>query len=105
MRSQSAVLDKSVAVSISIMIDPMQRPFDVRPDAGNQFSVPGAFEIRRCKQNEERRRIYAPIIATKRDFPHSGHFTLPGFMQDLPRFSILARVDRCCLGCCQVKEN
>src|SRR3984893_10576500 len=105
MRSQSAILDKSVAVSISIMIDPVQRLFDVRPDAGDQFSVSSALEIRRSQQNEEWRRIDAAIITTERNFPHPRHFTLPRFMQYLPWFSVLAGITRGCLGRCQVREN
>ena len=99
------ILDKTVLVGIAGTIDPSQRRLDRGPQFGERFLVPGAFDVKTGQQNEQRCRIYTAIITTKRDFTDTSHLALTGFMQNLPRLSILPLVDLRCLGRCQMRED
>src|SRR5579875_236225 len=93
----SRVLYKSVFVGIAEIVDPIECGFDISPDTFDKFQVRGALIIGSGQKNEERRSIYASVIAAERHFAKLRHLALAGFMQNLPRFGVALRVMARCL--------
>src|SRR5579884_2561849 len=84
----SRVLYKSVFVGIAEIVDPVECGFDISPDTFDKVQVCGALIIGSRQEHEERRSIYASVIAAERHLAKLCHLALAGFMQNLPRFGV-----------------
>ena len=52
MRRAAGVLYESIAIQISVMIDPIERPLHIRPDRLGEFQIAATLVIRPGKANE-----------------------------------------------------
>ena len=83
--ASSFVGDESIAVSIGVFGNPIERSEHVRPELVDEVDVPGALEIGVCKHDEERRGVGAAVVTTKRHFSKRRHLAASHFVKNLPR--------------------
>ena len=88
-----AVFDEAVAVAVAVVVHPVQRRLDVRPQPLRERDVAGALEMRAGQRHEERRRIDAAVVAAERHLAEDGHFAIARFVQDLAGLRVGMRVD------------
>src|SRR5262249_15487908 len=56
------VLHEAIAVAIAKLVNPRQRSVDVRPHPFEESPVAGTIKVRACKDDEERRCVYAAVV-------------------------------------------
>ena len=89
----AVVIAKPVIVRVAIILNPSEGAFDIAPNRLNKCLVGGAAIIGAGQHDEERRSINGTVVSTKRDLAEACHLPVPHFVQDLPRFGILVRID------------
>ena len=92
-RVAAAVLDKSIAVTVAVSIEPRERSLDARPQFQDSGEVAGTLKIGACEHNKERRGINAAEVAAEWNFAKFGHFSEPHFVQDLAGLGVGLGVD------------
>ena len=79
------VVDKAVAVGIAAPLDPRHRGLERWPKPVDEGEIARASRIGACEQHEQRRRVDAAVIATKRHFAQRRQLAFARFVQNLAR--------------------
>src|SRR5664280_3329658 len=87
------VLQETVAITVAAAIHPCERGPHVRPELLCKRTISGALVIGAGEDDEERRRIDAPVIAAEGNLAERGNLSLPRFVQDPARLRLLSRDD------------
>ncbi len=91
-RRVARVLDEAVAVAVAVVVDPVERALDVRPDVSEELAVARAVPILAGEHHEERRRVDAAVVAAERHFAHARHLAVAHLVDDLARLRLLRLV-------------
>src|SRR6202040_1554753 len=88
------IFDETVAVAVAEMVDPGKRCLGVRPQGAHRLEVTGSPEILTEQQQEQGRRVDAPIVAAEWNLTQVGHFSMAHLVQNLSGLSLAFRPRR-----------
>src|SRR5205809_4792009 len=83
------VLDEAITICIAIVVDPLKRALDVRPNRLHESAVTRALKICACQHHKKRRRVDAPVVAFERHLAQDGHLIITELMQHLAGLRVL----------------
>src|SRR6185369_6082756 len=86
------VFDETVAVAVSVAIDPSQRGERVRPETVDQPAVPGPIERRTEEDQPQGRRIDRAVVGRVRQLAGARHLSGPQLVADLAWLRVACRV-------------
>ncbi len=82
------VLDETVAITVSVFVDPAKRRLDVGPQLGDRVEVAGALKVHTGENDEQRRAVDGAVIKAERHLAQPRHFAVAGFVQDFSRLGV-----------------
>src|SRR5215472_19292925 len=85
----AAVFDETIAICVAVVVDPLKRALDVRPNRLQKSPVTGAPVICACQHHKKRCGVDAPVVAPERHLAQDGHLIITEFMQYLARLLVL----------------
>src|SRR5262245_21019788 len=85
------VLNESISIDIAVLVDPIERALNIRPDLLDEGKITGAPVVRAGEHDKQRRGIDTAVIPAERNLTCGRQFSFSRFMQDLARFCVLRR--------------
>ena len=104
-RGAALVFDEPIAVTVAVFIDPGEGTRDVRPDALEIRAVAGSVPVRSGQNDEEGRRIHAPVVPGEGHLAEPRHLAGARLVQDFARLGVLRLVELVGLRRRQVLEH
>ena len=99
------ILDKAIAVAVTVLIAPAQGRFDIRPDRLDGLPVTRALVVLARQHDEERCCVDGAVVAPERHLTESRHLAQAALVQDLAGLSIGGRIDVGSLHRSQVAQH
>src|SRR5690606_10394954 len=82
------IFDEAVPVPVAVVVDPLERPSNGRPQMPQGTDVVGRRQVLRSQHYEERCRINTAIVAPKRNLLEPSHLAFTGLVEDLSWFGV-----------------
>ena len=92
LRRPPLVLHEPVAVAVAVLVDPLERPERVRPQAVDERPVAGPVPGRAEEHEPQRRGVDGAVVGPVRGLAGAGHLAGPQLVQDLAGLGVARRV-------------